>query len=137
MSANTVPERRLPVWAHRWLVNLGLFLGVTLVYSLVSSLIAAFTWVEDFPPGLILYGWLLTSYMLFPGTLLYLGLLELLPTAWSKGSRRGLAIALSPLAAMSLWFFLGPSDEYLSAWQLTLVTPLVYGAAVLLRPSTA
>lgn len=133
MSANATSARRLPAWASRWILNLGLLLSFTLVYSIVSSVIAVFIWLENYPPGLVLYGWLLTSYLLLPGALLYLGLLEFLPRGWSRLTRRATAMALSPLVGASLWFYFMPADELLGAWRLAILTPLVYGLVARLR----
>ena len=117
------------------MVNLGLLLAVTLVYSIVSSVVAAFTVAQDIPTGFVLYGWLLTTYLLFPGTVLYLVLLELLPTDRSNHVRRGIAIALSPLVAAGLWFYFLPTGELLAEWRLAFFTPLVYAVMVRVRAS--
>ena len=133
MSAT--PEAR-PGWGshvRRWLLNLALLAALTLILSMFGS--------SGEPggttPGLVVYVWYITNWLFLPGAVLYLLLLELLPTRWSGWTRRVWAIGLGPLIGLMFWFYVVPSSELPAVTVAYLFAEgAVYGAVVRLREAT-
>jgi hypothetical protein len=119
---------------RRWLINLGLLLAATLAFATLKSLVVGIRLgLGDYPPLLLPYDWLLTTFLLVPGAIIYLALLELLPARWPYGQRRLFALLLSPVVAGRLWMLYAGAP--LEVWELSFVLPLIYSLVVRLRPT--
>ena len=121
---------------RRWLVNAAFLLGLTLALSIIGRLIFGSEGLGN-SAALIAFVWYLTTLWFLPGAVLYLVLLELVPTGWSGRARRIAALVLSPLMGGVFWIYIVPGSESpLISVALVLASTTVYGAIVRLRLSS-
>jgi hypothetical protein len=136
-----MPEERRGWGTHllRWLVNFGLLLLVALVFTILGRVI---TDTGDETLGnataLVVYAWYITTWLFLPGAILYLLILELLPTRLPGRTRRIWALVLSPLVGGLFWYYVVPDSESPAVTiAFVLGAGFAHGAVVRLRPSRA